>query len=59
MSSINLLILSLVMISAFFAIANYIAWRLFDRSSHALLWSVTFVYWFSLTLSFDELELAS
>lgn len=42
MDAIPLLILSLVLISVFFSIANYLAWRLFERPRHALIWSVAF-----------------
>lgn len=42
MNAIPMIVASLVMISAFFAAANFIAWRLFDRPRHALAWAITF-----------------
>jgi diguanylate cyclase (GGDEF)-like protein len=42
MESIQLLLLSLVLISVSFAGANYLAWRLFDHPRHALIWAIAY-----------------
>ncbi len=40
--AINYLLVSLVVISLVLAGANFLAWRLFERPRHALMWAVTF-----------------
>lgn len=43
MDSLLYLLISLVVISLAFAGANYLAWRLFDKPRHALVWAVTYL----------------
>jgi len=43
MKAIQILLLSLVLISLSFSCANFLGWRLFERPRHALIWAVTYI----------------
>jgi diguanylate cyclase (GGDEF)-like protein len=43
MKAIQILLLSMVLISLSFSCANFLGWRLFERPRHALIWAVSYL----------------